>query len=185
MNRGVLSEQEYAALMALFEHYDKGKEGVLPQQKAPAAAVQVQRLQALKTAVETEMKRWQQRLAAMNETEVSVRLRAIARGHAVVSDKERLLYADAHLVLRIAAPFINLVNERSLGARQVPPEVDRPLTELDRALFEVTGAMLFGASEFSYVPRSEGRPYVAYVDIGIVPDLRTTVEVFLHETLSC
>lgn len=184
MNRGVLTEEEHRELMTLFERYDKAKETALPQQKLSVAAVQVQKLQALKTAVETQTKLWQQRLAVMNETEVTVRLRAIARGRAVVSDAQRLLFTDGHLVLGIAAPFINLINERSLGARQMPPELGRPLTELDRALFEVTGAALFGADDLSYVSHCESRPYVAYVDIGIVPDLRTTIEIFVHETLS-
>lgn len=136
MEKGLLSQHEIDALMALFDAPVQGAD----RHTAP----EVRDVAALKSDLERKAERWQE----MMETEVSqpvgIRLQSIVRTSALHVAEDEVLYraGDSPACYLICpASLINYLNEKMLGSLEQIPLLMHTPTAIDKALFEQTGRM--------------------------------------------
>ena len=179
MARGVLNQAEVDALMELFgtapkaEQPPKRTEGVPPQ------------ISTLRSELEGTARQWAEALRALTGDSATVTLQSIVRrGRATEEPGNVLLqYAEESRYLVVPEPLVNLVNEKSLGALEIEPFLEHPLTTIDRELFVTTGSLFSGGSRMVHAAQiPEGKHLLeARFDIAVGLLLQTTVRMVLHD----
>ncbi|MHC3994242.1 hypothetical protein ACXWTF_05390 [Thiomicrolovo sp. ZZH C-3] len=179
MAGGVLNQAEIDALMELF--------GTAPnsdRQPKPAGKPQPE-VGALRSELDATARRWEAALAALTGMPATVTLQSIVRrGRAAAeAGTVQLKCAEAGRYLIVPEALVNLVNEKSLGAAETDPLLGHPLSAIDRALFETTGALFAdgeGVSEVDRLPQG-AKVLEARFDIAVGALLKTTVRLLLDE----
>ena len=177
MQKPLLSKAELDALMGLFDPGQPGTKSIKPdaEKREPKRDVG-----SLKSAFEAEGRRWSEALEMLTGHPAKVTLRTIVKASGPVVETGDVAYGlttDGGRYFVCSEALVNLVNEKSLGAREELPMVTHALSAIDRALFEQCGA--FFAEEGALVwaenpPETAGR-IEARFDIEIAPILRTAV----------
>ncbi|WP_345990273.1 hypothetical protein WCX18_05050 [Sulfurimonas sp. HSL1-2] len=179
MARGILNQAEVDALMELFGTAPKAEQ---PVKRGEGAAPEVS---ALRSALEATARQWAEALGALTGAPATVTLKSIVRrGRATEETGNVLLqYAEAPRYLVVPEPLVNLVNEKSLGALEIDPLLEHPLTTIDRELFASTGTLFSGGSRMVQAAQIPGGKHLleARFDIAVGLLLQTTVRMVLHD----
>ncbi|WP_345973447.1 hypothetical protein [Sulfurimonas diazotrophicus] len=179
MARGVLNQAEVDALMELFGTAPKS------EQKPQHAEKPSPEVGALRSELEATARRWEAALAALTGAPVTVTLQSIVRRGRAAEEADAILLmcAERGRYLIVPEPLVNLVNEKSLGALEPDPLLGHPLSTIDKALFESTGALFAEGKGLAGLDRLPGGEKVleARFDIAVAPLLKTTVRLLLDE----
>jgi hypothetical protein len=180
MSKKLLSKAEQDALLEIFNMPNPQKEtGAAPRRVRTAEPAE-----ALQTELEAVASRWTEALKLKCTAEVSVALQQIVRHAEFTLGREECCYKMTVYPKRFlvcSSALINLVNEKALGSRAEIPLVSHALTEIDKGLFESSGAFFAGDSALSYCEKPpQGREWVeARFDVRIAPVLRTTLRLLI------
>lgn len=183
MQKGMLSVQEYEALMELFE-------GAKPASGEVQASEHKKRsgesAEALRHRYEALASEWMKAFFTVTGVKAHVRLRTIARKSRVETAEDEVIYRCGEQEYMVCpAPLVNFINEQRLGAGDLIPELMHPLTQIDMQLFEQTAASLFHTESMTLTDRlPEGKPWIeAGFNLEIAPYLRTTFRWLNDESL--
>lgn len=175
MRKGMLTEQEYDALMELFEGARQ-----IPQAEKPSVQTKSEKVQpnALKSRCEALASAWSEALTAVTGQTADIRLRMIVKKRMVdIGEDETVYRSGDHTYIVCSEPLVNYINEQRLGAYDQIPQLMHPLTQIDKLLFERTGALLCNDESLTLVEKLHGQRgwLEARFDFKVAPFLRTTL----------
>lgn len=185
MSKKLLSKEEQDALLELFESAKpETKNADLKQEKAAKPAG----LGALKAELESEAVHWAAALESLIGMQVRITLQRIVKTSDAALGSEEVCYRlgqypDRYLICTVS--LVNLVNEKSLGSQEEAPMVLHPLTEIDKGLFENSGAVFSGGRALIHMASlPAGRPRIeALYNVDIAPLMRSKVRMVIDEPL--
>ncbi|WP_345986522.1 hypothetical protein WCX49_05190 [Sulfurimonas sp. HSL-1656] len=179
MAGGVLNQAEVDALMELFGTAPKSTQ---PPKRTERAAPEIN---ALRSELEATARQWAEALRSLTGDAATVTLQSIVRrGRATEECGNVVLqYAEEPRYLIVPEPLVNLVNEKSLGALEIDPFLEHPLSTIDRELFASTGMLFSGGSRMVQTAQiPEGIHLLeARFDIAVGSLLQTTMRMVLHD----
>lgn len=175
MEKGLLSQHEIDALMALFDSPVQGTE----KQKA-SASPEGPDIALLKSDLEHMARHWQSVFETQSSQTVGIRLQTIVRTASFHVAEDEVLYRISETPSRYLvcpASLINYINEKQLGALDQIPLLMHTPTAIDKKLFEQTGRMLAEQGTLTYVETlpDAARRIEARFSIEAAPFLRCTV----------
>lgn len=181
MSKGMLTQQEYDALMELFDsaQHPPRKDKAVSRQKRGHSTPEI-----IKNRCEALASEWSEELASLTGQTASVRLRTIVKkGMIDIGEEETLYQSGERAYIVFSASLVNFVNEQRLGAQELIPQLMHPLTQIDRQLFEQTGALFSKREALTLVETPPLAPgwIEAGFDVEIAPFLRTTLRWVSHE----
>lgn len=196
---GLLTQKEIDALMKAFESHG------LPVKEPKSTRDRIAPAEAETAAAEVGAqllaKKWMQALAVLMHRPVRVRMRSMRRNLSSGADQNRFCFAvlaasGKRMHLLCTEPFVNLINEASLGHRPFEPPTNHTVTPIDIRLFETTGNVIAAAFSDTFgVPEDKvelkADPFCEelqgrtawHFDVEISSVLRTSLVVITEEAV--